>query len=190
MDADLQHEPETAPLVALPVLQNDADFSVGSRNVEHGTVEDWPVVRRLISWGATALARPLSAKCKDPMSGFFSLNRGVFEKSKDSLNPLGCVCCCFFCALSHLAHSSALRYKIGLEILVRSGTDRVIEVPIQFKDRIAGESKLTMKTNVLYVQHLWRLYRFKFPKATAFASLTVLFAICVALYVLSILIRL
>ena len=70
MDADLQHEPESVPDVAEPVLNGDADFGVGSRNVGGGEVAGWTLSRKLISWGATLLARPLTP-CTDPMSGFF-----------------------------------------------------------------------------------------------------------------------
>ena len=69
MDADLQHEPESVPAVAKPVLDDSADFSVGSRNVGGGGVGfEWSLSRRIISAGATALALPLT-RCSDPMSG-------------------------------------------------------------------------------------------------------------------------
>jgi dolichol-phosphate mannosyltransferase len=106
------------------------------------TSEDWPLIRRIISWGATALAKPLTS-CSDPMSGFFALPRSTFERAK-YLNPTG--------------------YKIGLELMVRCKCQNIVEVPIQFRDREAGESKLTMKQNLLYLAHLARLYWFVYPK--------------------------
>jgi dolichol-phosphate mannosyltransferase len=142
MDADLQHEPESVPDILAPVLRGDADFTVGSRHVGGGeTSKDWPLVRRVISWGATALAKPLTS-CSDPMSGFFALPRSTFARAK-YLNPTG--------------------YKIGLELMVRCKCKNIVEVPIQFRDREAGESKLTMKQNLLYLAHLGRLYWFKYP---------------------------
>eukprot|EP00511_Aplanochytrium_stocchinoi_P004376 CAMPEP_0204833060 /NCGR_PEP_ID=MMETSP1346-20131115/15627_1 /ASSEMBLY_ACC=CAM_ASM_000771 /TAXON_ID=215587 /ORGANISM="Aplanochytrium stocchinoi, Strain GSBS06" /LENGTH=236 /DNA_ID=CAMNT_0051965317 /DNA_START=79 /DNA_END=786 /DNA_ORIENTATION=- len=137
MDADLQHEPEAVPSLAAPVLNGEAEFSVGSRNVEGGKVEDWPLKRRIISFGATALARPLTT-VTDPMSGFFCLSRETLERGKGKLNPMG--------------------YKIGLELVVRCKCKRVVEVPITFRDREAGESKLTAKQNILYLIHLAHLY--------------------------------
>ncbi|CAJ1349267.1 unnamed protein product, partial [Effrenium voratum] len=69
MDADLQHEPESVPAVAAPVLEGQAEFAVGSRNVEGGGLGfEWSPVRRLISRGATLLAW-FVAPSTDPMSG-------------------------------------------------------------------------------------------------------------------------
>jgi dolichol-phosphate mannosyltransferase len=82
MDADLQHEPESVPAVAAPVLDRTADFAVGSRNVAGAAVaEGWPLVRRVISSGATLLARPLTT-CSDPMSGFFCLSREALARAE------------------------------------------------------------------------------------------------------------
>jgi dolichol-phosphate mannosyltransferase len=143
MDADLQHEPESVPQIVAPIIDGNADFAVGSRNVGGGVVEDWPLVRRVISWGATALAKPLTS-CSDPMSGFFALPKSTLERAK-YLNPMG--------------------YKIGLELMVRCRVQHLVEVPIRFRDREAGESKLTMKQNILYLLHLLNLYWFKYPVA-------------------------
>jgi dolichol-phosphate mannosyltransferase len=83
MDADLQHEPESAPAVAAPVLGGLAEFAVGSRNVSGGKVADgWPLARRVISNGATLLARPLTP-CTDPMSGFFCLSRNTLRRAEE-----------------------------------------------------------------------------------------------------------
>ena len=131
MDADLQHEPEAVPSVAKPVLTRQAEFSVGSRNVEGGKVAAWSFIRKLISFVATILARPLTT-CTDPMSGFFCISREVFERGSSSCNVMG--------------------FKIGLELMVRCNANPVKDVPITFRDRIAGESKLSMKQNFLYVR--------------------------------------
>ena len=56
MDADLQHEPEAVPSVAAPVLDGDAEFTVGSRNVDGGGIGmEWALIRRILSSGATML---------------------------------------------------------------------------------------------------------------------------------------
>lgn len=82
MDADLQHEPESVPSVAAPVLSGQAEFAIGSRNVSGGKVADgWPLARRVISNGATLLARPLTP-CTDPMSGFFCLSRNTLRRAE------------------------------------------------------------------------------------------------------------
>ena len=77
MDADLQHEPESVPALAVPVLRGTADFVVGSRHVTHGGLGfQWSMLRQLISTAATLLARPLTPST-DPMSGFFCLNQAT-----------------------------------------------------------------------------------------------------------------
>jgi len=136
MDADLQHDPKYLPALVGPIIANTADFTVGSRHVGGGGIEGWSLHRKLLSWGATLAASPL-VKCSDPMSGFFSLRKSTLNRA-EVLNPLG--------------------YKIGLELMVRCKCTRIKEIPIVFKDRELGESKLTMKTNILYLIHLLNLY--------------------------------
>ena len=137
MDADLQHEPESVPDVASPVLNNKAEFSIGSRYCNGGkTGFDWSFHRKVISFVATLLAYPLS-KSSDPMSGFFCTNKNVIARC-NNINPIG--------------------FKVGLEIMARSKAYPVVEVPITFRERKAGESKLTMLENIYYIRQLFSLY--------------------------------
>jgi dolichol-phosphate mannosyltransferase len=140
MDADLSHPPEALPQI-LRKLAEGGDFVIGSRYVTGGsTSDDWGFLRWLNSRVATLLARPFTA-ARDPMAGYFALRRSTFEAGRD-LNPVG--------------------YKIGLELLVKCGCERVVEVPIHFEDRQYGESKLTLRQQLLYLKHLRRLYIFKY----------------------------
>lgn len=140
MDADLSHPPECLPLM-LRKLREGADFVLGSRYVKGGTTADeWGILRWLNSRVATAMARPLTSVC-DPMAGFFALGRKTYEQGCD-FNPIG--------------------YKIGLELLVKCRCERVVEVPIHFENRRFGASKLTFKQQLLYLQHLRRLYIYKY----------------------------
>jgi dolichol-phosphate mannosyltransferase len=148
MDADLSHPPEALPEM-LAKLSEGADFVVGSRYASGGsTSDDWGVLRWLNSRVATLLARPLTS-VRDPMAGFFALRRSTFEKGTQ-LNPIG--------------------YKIGLELIVKCNCERVVEIPIHFEDRRFGESKLTLKQQLLYLQHLRRLYMFKYGAWTQLAQ--------------------
>ena len=151
MDADLQHEPEAVPAIAAPVLAGSADFAVGSRNVGGGGLGfEWSLVRRIISAGATSLAWPLS-RSSDPMSGFFCLRKATLARSADAgVNTMG--------------------FKIGLELMVRCRCSAVVDVPITFQERVAGESKLSMKQNVEYLRQLASLYAFKFGLPTLAAA--------------------
>lgn len=141
MDADLQHDPIYLPSLISPIAQDLADFCVGSRNIAGGRVEDWPLVRRAISLGATLLSRPLTT-CTDPMSGFFCLRKTTLQRAR-KINATG--------------------FKIGLELMVRCRCTRIAETPIVFRDREAGESKLTMKQNVQYLRQLLSLYGDVYP---------------------------
>ena len=147
MDCDLSHPATAIPHMVEKLKQDEADFVVGSRYVEGGSFdEDWGFFRLLNSKVATWLALPL-CHVKDPMSGFFSFERGRLESTND-LAPTG--------------------YKIGLEIMVKGEFSKPAEQPIHFKDREFGESKLDFKEQLLYLRHLRRLYKFKFPTASEF----------------------
>jgi len=133
MDADLSHPPEVIPEL-LEALTQDYDFAIGSRYVEEGSSDErWSFLRRLNN-------RPLT-HVKDPLSGYFALRRETFAAARD-LNPIG--------------------YKIGLELIVKTGSEFVKEVPIHFSERKLGESKLTFAEQLGYLQHLRRLFIYSY----------------------------
>lgn len=130
--------PEALPAVIAPLLAGDADFVIGSRYIDGGGVaSSWGVARRLNSRLAQLLAAPLVGTVRDPMSGFFSLHRNLWLKRR-RLNPIG--------------------YKIGLELMCRCAAGRIMEIPITFRVREHGFSKLTTKQRINYLRHLGRLY--------------------------------
>ncbi len=148
MDADLSHPPETIPEM-LCRLRDGADFVLGSRYIEGGTTEEaWGILRWLNSKAATLLARPFT-RLKDPMSGFFAIRRSLLDTAAP-MNPVG--------------------YKIGLEVLVKGRCEKVAEIPIHFSQRFQGESKLSLREQVLYLEHLRRLAEYKFGDWTRFAE--------------------
>ena len=145
MDADLQHPPEMIPVLLKRLEQPDCDFVIGTRYAgEGGIAGDWPFFRRIVSWTATLLARPL-VPLSDPMSGFFALRRETWEQAA-RLDPIG--------------------YKIALELYVKGRCTRPAEVPIQFAARAAGTSKLSLPEQGRYLRHLARLYRYRYPWLT------------------------
>ncbi len=146
MDADLQHPPERLPALIEPLQTGQADFVIGSRYMPGGSTEaEWGFFRRLNSKVATMLARPFAGKTTDPMAGFFALKRETYTGAKQ-LTPLG--------------------YKIALELMCKCGAQSVAEIPIHFATRLKGESKLSLKQQFRYLEHLSRLYDFKFPRAS------------------------
>jgi dolichol-phosphate mannosyltransferase len=138
MDADLSHPPEKIPDLADPIIRGEADIVIGSRYIDTGKIGDWSFRRKVSSKLATLAAKGLT-KVKDPMSGFFFLKREVIENIE--LNPKG--------------------FKIALEILVKGKYDKVVEVPIFFKDRIYGETKLSSGVILDYLLQTLRLYIYK-----------------------------
>jgi len=137
MDADLSHPTDAIPDMIEP-LRSGTELVIGSRYVSGGGIENWPAKRKVISKGATMLARGLT-KIKDPMSGFFFFRREIIDGVK--LNPTG--------------------YKIGLEVLVKGKHKTVKEVPYTFKDRAEGESKMGTREIINYLMHLAKLYGYK-----------------------------
>ena len=75
------------------------------------------------------------------MAGFFAFPKSILNNIED-INPLG--------------------FKIGLEIMVKCSPKNIVEIPIDFQERLYGESKLSMKEQVKYLVHLKRLYQYKF----------------------------
>ena len=151
MDADLSHPPETIPAM-LAALDEGTDVVVGSRFADGGsTADDWGLLRWLNSRVATLLALPLTT-LSDPMSGFFAIRRATVLAGRD-FNPVG--------------------YKILLELIIKCRCRRVVDVPIHFDNRRFGESKLTFMEQLRYIQHLRRLYIYKFGTWTHLAQFLV-----------------
>lgn len=157
MDADLQHPPAKLPELIAPLENGQADFVIGSRYMAGGsTGEKWGLFRQLNSRVATVLARPFSGKVTDPMSGFFALNRQTFARGT-RLTPLG--------------------YKIGLELMCKCRVQNVREIPIHFAERTHGESKLNLKQQFKYLEHLSRLYDFCYPRISPMLKFAIVTAI-------------
>ncbi|HEY9211560.1 MAG TPA: glycosyltransferase family 39 protein [Ancylobacter sp.] len=132
MDADLSHPPARIRNIIQPVIDGTSDMAVGSRYVPGGATPDWPWQRRLLSRLGGLLAWPLT-ELKDPMSGFFAVRRERLL----AIDP------------------AAAGFKIGLEVIAHGGGAlRVTEVPIIFRDRIYGQSKIGMGQMAAYMRRL------------------------------------
>jgi dolichol-phosphate mannosyltransferase len=123
MDADLSHDPEE--ITKLLAGLSCGDIVIGSRYVEDGSIVGWGLGRKLISGGANRLARlVLGLKPKDVTSGFRVYSKEAFEKiiSQSKLNGYA--------------------FQVEVLYLAKKFGFKVSEVPITFKNRQAGESKL------------------------------------------------
>ncbi len=138
IDADLQHPLETL-LKLLAEIEKGADLAVASRHVEEGGVSDWSIVRRFLSRGAQLLGLVILpgvvGRVSDPMSGYFMVHRSAI--AGEILSPVG--------------------YKILIEVLCRGNIRWVAEVGYVFQERLGGESKVTWKQYIEYLQHLLTL---------------------------------
>jgi dolichol-phosphate mannosyltransferase len=132
MDGDLSHPPESIPALVQPVLNGSYDMAIGSRYMAGGSTPDWSLLRRIVSRLATAFAWPI-VDVKDPMSGFFAVRR-------DRLLKLD---------------RGAMGFKIGLELLAGSKEPiSAIELPIVFRDRAQGKSKMKPQVVLDYFRRL------------------------------------
>ena len=126
MDADFSHNPDD--LIKLyDACANNADMSVGSRYVKGITVVNWPISRILLSYGASRYVRFITGmKVKDSTAGFVCYRRNVLETI--DLNSVRFVGYAFQIEMKFKA------YKKGFKIE---------EIPVIFKDRIKGKSKMS-----------------------------------------------
>jgi dolichol-phosphate mannosyltransferase len=123
MDADLQHDERILPRM-IAEIESGADMVVGTRYADGGSTGDWAGSRKTLSRFATRASRSiLRQPISDPMSGYFVVRRAVVESTVRKLSGIG--------------------FKICLDILTTSESPlRVAEVPYEFRNRFAGESKL------------------------------------------------
>jgi dolichol-phosphate mannosyltransferase len=138
IDADLQHPPEVL-LQLLQEMGHGADLAVASRHVDGGGVSQWSAVRRFLSRGAQMLGLVILpeviGRLSDPMSGYFMVRRSAIIGKQ--LSPVG--------------------YKILIEVAARGKIRWIAEAGYVFRERVAGESKVTWKQYIEYIQHLLRL---------------------------------
>ena len=131
MDADLSHDPASVPALAR-ALDRGAALAIGSRYVAGGTVEGWPLSRRMLSRGANIFARTLlRLPARDATAGFRLYTAP---------------------AVRHVLRTGTTCDGYGFQIeavtaLARSGFD-VAEVPIAFRDREFGTSKMSLAITI------------------------------------------
>lgn len=141
MDADFSHQPKYLPDM---ISQLDRfDVCVGSRYVAGGGTEDWGLLRKVISRGGGLYSRTiLGIDVQDLTAGFVAWRAEVLE----SLD---------------LSDVEASGYVFQIEMKYRAHKKgyRLVEIPIVFPDRIAGESKMTPD---IAAEALWRVWKIRF----------------------------
>src|ERR1700730_18552140 len=142
MDSDFSHDPADLGRL-LEAVHAGADLALGSRYVPGGGVSDWGLLRRLISEGGSTYARwVLGLHVRDLTGGFKCFRREVLEAI-------------------HLEDVRSQGYAFQVELTyraVRAGF-RVVEVPIVFRDRQRGQSKMSWR---IAVEAMWLVPRLRF----------------------------
>jgi dolichol-phosphate mannosyltransferase len=143
MDADFSHDPSYLP--ALIGATENADLAIGSRYVPGGGVTEWGPLRRFISRGGSTYARvALRLPVRDLTGGFKCFRREVLEAiNLDTIEARG--------------------YAFQVETTYRAikAGFRVVEVPIVFKDRRDGTSKMSKS---IVAEAMWRVPVMRFRR--------------------------
>jgi dolichol-phosphate mannosyltransferase len=136
MDADFSHDPADVP--RLVAAAGAADLVLGSRYVPGGGVKDWGIVRRTLSRGGSAYARLLlGVPVRDLTGGFKCFRRRVLE----TIDLDG-------------VHADGYGFQIELTYRTVQAGFKVAEVPITFRERRLGRSKMTAR---IALEAVWKV---------------------------------
>jgi dolichol-phosphate mannosyltransferase len=147
MDADFSHDPADLPRLAAAV-DAGADVAIGSRYVRGGQTPGWPWRRRLLSWaGSRYAAAVLGLPVRDVTGGFKAFSRRALQLlARQELRAAGFA---VQIETTYLAHRQGLTLR---------------EMPIVFRDRRAGTSKMSAHIVLEAVQLPWRLRTASFAR--------------------------
>jgi dolichol-phosphate mannosyltransferase len=137
LDCDFSHNPQDVPRL-IAAAEDGADLVLGSRYVPGGGVRNWGLARQLISRGGSLYtALFLHMGVKDPTGGFKCFRRAVLERlDLDAITPRG------------------YAFQIEMTYRAKQAGFRVVEIPIVFSDRVAGQSKMS---RAVVLEAIWRV---------------------------------
>lgn len=139
MDADHSHDPSSLP--ALLAATDDAGIALGSRWVKGGGTEGWPLKRQLLSKGGSFYARTvLGVSIRDLTGGFKCFTREALLRLE-----------------LHTVETVGYGFQIELTWRALQAGIKVIEVPICFRERQEGESKMSMGIFSEALTMVWKL---------------------------------
>lgn len=128
MDADFSHNPEDLPLL-LSACKEGNDLAIGSRYVNGVNVVNWPIGRVLMSYYASAYVRAVTGMpIRDTTAGFKCYHKDALKK-----------------VLSHPIKFVGYAFQIEMKFRIWKYGFSIKEVPIIFRDRTQGESKMSGK---------------------------------------------
>lgn len=127
IDADFSHDPEDLPRL-VEAVRNGADLAIGSRYVDGGGTEGWPWHRIAISRGGNIYAAVmLGLSVKDATAGFRAFRDTTLRK----IDPTSC-------------EASGYGFQVEMAWRTEQAGLCIVEVPITFRERVRGESKMNM----------------------------------------------
>lgn len=145
MDADWSHDPALLTALLQPLRNEMADLVLGSRYTRGGSVEDWGLGRRLISRAGSAFARVVLALAPHDLTGGFK----AWRASTLGSLPLDGI------------HAGGYVFQIEMTQRATRAGARVVEVPITFRDRRVGRSKMSRR---IIVEALVVVVRLRFDE--------------------------
>jgi dolichol-phosphate mannosyltransferase len=152
MDADWSHAPDYLPALLAP-LDEGADLVIGSRYTRGGGVRDWGLLRRIVSRGGSLFARIVLGLGPHDLTGGFKAWR---REALEVVDP-------------ERVHSGGYVFQIETTYLATRAGATVVEVPIVFKDREVGTSKMSksiiLEALVVVLQLRWEELRGRGPTA-------------------------
>ncbi|MGI9667320.1 MAG: polyprenol monophosphomannose synthase [Acidimicrobiia bacterium] len=135
MDADFSHDPDDLPRLVEAVVDG-ADLAIGSRYVPGGDTEGWPWHRKALSRGGNMYASlALGIGVKDATAGFRAFRDTTIRK----IDPSQC-------------EASGYGFQVEMAWRTEEAGLVITEVPITFRERIRGNSKMSSK---IAVEAMW-----------------------------------
>ena len=129
MDADFSHDPARLPALVGPVTTDQADLVIGSRYTAGGGVEDWGLGRQLVSRGGSLFARIVLRLSPNDLTGGFK----AWRASTLSAIPFEGI------------HAGGYVFQIEMTFRASRAGARIREIPITFRDRQVGQSKMSRR---------------------------------------------
>src|SRR5689334_2401494 len=129
MDADFSHGPASVPARVAPIAEGSADLVIGSRYTKGGGVVDWGLGRRIVSRGGSLFARVVLGLGQNDLTGGFKAWRAETLAGV----PFDGV------------HAGGYVFQIEMTFRADRGGARIREIPITFRDRRVGQSKMSRR---------------------------------------------
>jgi dolichol-phosphate mannosyltransferase len=152
IDADGSHDPASTPALLAPLQDDTADLVIGSRYTRGGSVVDWGFLRRFVSRGGSLFARVVLGLPAHDLTGGFKAWRASTLAAVD----FGGV------------HAGGYVFQVEMTYRAQRGGARIRELPITFRDRRVGQSKMSRRIIVealfVVLQLRWEELRGRGPR--------------------------